>query len=400
MSRQSPMLLELRANFDPKAAHERDLRAAIRDELYRLSFHAFEQLVKDLLTRLGYSDANLLGRTEWRQFTRHGGIDMEAYANVGLSRSRIVLQIKQYRRNVSRRFIDELAGVILRIGAREGIVITMSQFSRVAKQAAKAFQVASVRLIDGDELVSLLLERKMGIKQAEQDGEPWTEMDAAYFAGLREKYPAKNRSPASGVVKDQVLLPLEPTSPRIDSLNHPSMLWRTHFLAGVNSLWLLYPLPGVLTAQTLPLSVGMVALGSLLPDLDAFESKVKNLGAFGITPFAPISRIAFRSLGHRGILHSPFSLIPVAVIAAFLSIWIGVVPGISLILGYGSHLVMDALTRSGISLLPFSEKRLYLLPPHLRFITGSVQEDALMLVLGLLAMLLLLHFLPFVGNYP
>jgi inner membrane protein len=166
-------------------------------------------------------------------------------------------------------------------------------------------------------------------------------------------------------------------------------------LAGINSLWLLAPLPGTLTTQTLPLAVVMATLGVLLPDLDAVESKIKNLGAGGITPFAPVAQIVNRSFGHRGLLHSPIMLLPVAILSAVLSFWIGVVPGISLLLGYGSHLVMDAMTRSGISLQPMSQKRLHLLPSYLRIVTGSLQEDMLMLCLALIVLPLLLHFFPF-----
>lgn len=396
MTALNSALLDLLANADPKACHERQLRSALKEELLALSFHAFEETIKELLTRLGYTDARLLGRTQWRQFTRHGGTDMEARVKVGLSESHIVLQVKQYRRTVSRRFIDELSGVIQRSGAREGIIITTSDFSRVATKSAQSQKVAPIRLIDGEELTDLLVQYRLGVVSEEDDGEEWLDLDSAFFQELHRTFPnARRLLPAVRAKPENALLTLPLTPTRIDSLNPKPMLWRTHALAGINTLWLLYPFPSALTAQTLPLSILMVSLGALLPDIDAVESKIKNLGAFGITPLAPVSLLVNRTFGHRGILHSPVSLIPVAILSAVLSFWIGVVPGISLLFGYGSHLAMDAMTRSGISLLPVSQRRLHLLPVQLRLVTGSLAEDVLMICLALAVVPLLLHFLPF-----
>ncbi len=395
MSVLAPALLDLLVHSDPTAAHERQVRGALKEQLLVLSFHAFEETVKELLTRLGYADARLLGRTQWRQFTRHGGTDMEAFVKVGVSEGQVVLQVKQYQRPVSRRFIDELGGVILRSGAREGIVITTSDFSKVARTSAQMQPIAPIRLINGEELVDLLIKYRLGVVIEEYDGDEWIDVDTSYFQALNDFFPNLRRSCGANAKPGIPLLTLTTTPSRLDSFNPQPMLWRTHALAGINSLWLLYPLPGVLTSQSLPLAIGMAALGSLLPDIDAVESKIKNLGAFGITPFAPIAKFVNRSFGHRGIMHSPVTLVPVAILSAVLSFWVGVVPGISLLLGYGSHLAMDAMTRSGIPLVPFSQKRLHLLPLRLRIVTGSLQEDILMLCLALMVLPLLLRFLPF-----
>ena len=67
-------------------------------------------------------------------------------------------------------------------------------------------------------------------------------------------------------------------------------------------------------------------------------------------------------------------------------------------LGYGSHLTLDAMTRHGVPLLPTRgrdgrwglRRRRHLLPPRLRFVTGSAGEDVLQAFLFGLALLLLL----------
>jgi hypothetical protein len=74
---------------------------------------------------------------------------------------------------------------------------------------------------------------------------------------------------------------------------------------------------------------------------------------------------------------------------------------LALTLGYGSHLAADACTRSGIPFLYFhvsrNKRRYHLLPPRLRFVTGSDAEAALLPLLGLLILLLLLRHLSLEG---
>ena len=50
------------------------------------------------------------------------------------------------------------------------------------------------------------------------------------------------------------------------------------------------------------------ALGSLLPDLDASESKIKYLSFGTFKPFSLPAHIAYRTAGHRGVLHSLIGL--------------------------------------------------------------------------------------------
>lgn len=70
-------------------------------------------------------------------------------------------------------------------------------------------------------------------------------------------------------------------------------------------------------------------------------------------------------------------------------LWWGVV------LGYGSHLLGDGLTRSGIPLLYPNPRRVHLMPKPLRLLTGSRVEDGVMFLLAVLALPLLLRHLPF-----
>ena len=62
------------------------------------------------------------------------------------------------------------------------------------------------------------------------------------------------------------------------------MTWSTHLMAGLSTLWLMEVLP-VSQTENMALLAGAAALGSLLPDLDAAESKIKHLTVGGVKPF-------------------------------------------------------------------------------------------------------------------
>ena len=173
------------------------------------------------------------------------------------------------------------------------------------------------------------------------------------------------------------------------------MMWRTHALCGIGCLWLLAPLPGVLTSHNAGPLAALAAFGALLPDLDAEESKIKSLSWGGVRPFAPIARIVHRSWGHRGLLHSPLGLCGAGGIALLLALVGYGLPALAIWIGYMSHLAADACTRTGIPGWPNRpQRRLFLLPPSLRFVTGSVAEEALLPLLALVVLALLLSHYP------
>ena len=102
--------------------------------------------------------------------------------------------------------------------------------------------------------------------------------------------------------------------------------------------------------------------------------------------------------GHRGPLHSLPGLAAFGLTCALpLCLGWGGEYGASLLLGYGSHLALDAMTRHGVPLLPARGRdgrwgfgrRSHLLPRTFRFVTGSAAEEVLQAVLFCLDLLLL-----------
>lgn len=130
-----------------------------------------------------------------------------------------------------------------------------------------------------------------------------------------------------------------------------------------------------------PAYLALGGLAALLPDLDARRSKLSRYPAL-----RQISFTLFYLLGHRGLLHSALGLIALAAAGWWLlgsgalsttteKVWLAVV------LGYGSHLLADSLTVSGVRWLYPRRARLRLLPKKWCVVTGSWQEEWLVIVL-------------------
>ncbi len=165
-------------------------------------------------------------------------------------------------------------------------------------------------------------------------------------------------------------------------------------MAGIVSL---YGLPLGLSFDSMSLAILFAVIGSLLPDLDARESKLSNIAIGGVAPLKLVARLLSRSLGHRGPMHSLLAVLVVAIAFGLpLALFIDAFAGFGLTLGYLSHLLLDACTRSGVPLYWPDSGRVWLLPPGFRFTTGSAAEDGLFILLSFAASgLLLIHLFQF-----
>ncbi len=129
----------------------------VRAQLLSLSVRAYERLIAEVLRAAGYEEVRVLRdhrvkRRSHKGRTAHGGVDITAVSRTELSAAPMVVQVKQYQRPVSRRFVDELRGALLRTQARHGLLITTSTFAPAARRAALEDHVGPVRLIDGLQL--------------------------------------------------------------------------------------------------------------------------------------------------------------------------------------------------------------------------------------------------------
>ncbi len=173
------------------------------------------------------------------------------------------------------------------------------------------------------------------------------------------------------------------------------MTWPIHILLGTSTLWLLAPLPPEVLGNDFGTLAACAALGALLPDLDASESKIKHLKLLGTNfkPFLLPAQIVHRNDQHRGLLHSLWGLGLAGVCVLPLTFWIGWAPIAALLLGYASHLAADSVTKCGLRLRYPNKRRCHLLPASWRITTGSQAEDLVMALLLLPVLLLFFQLL-------
>ena len=137
----------------------RTQRDVLRECLENMNPFAFEHLICDLLTEMGYEDV------EVTQPTNDKGVDVKAVAQFGITTINEVIQVKRHRANIQRPVLDMLRGSLHRFKAQKGTIITTGDFGKGAKDAAFDMGAAPITLINGDTLIDLLIQHEIGLKK-------------------------------------------------------------------------------------------------------------------------------------------------------------------------------------------------------------------------------------------
>ena len=168
--------------------------SALRNRLLSLPFDAYLKAVAQLLTRLGYRDVRLAGRTDWKGRNKGGGFDLVATAPGSLSSRRVIIQAKQFDSGarVFQRQADELRGAAIRVGATEALLVTSGPLSKSIDLEALAFPLAPVRLLGGDQLLELLTIHQIGVT-------PKGSLDEDFFARLEQDAIGNRQADCLGV---------------------------------------------------------------------------------------------------------------------------------------------------------------------------------------------------------
>ena len=156
------------------------IRTQVRQELraYLKQMHPqkFEDLIRALLEEMGFEE------TETTPYSGDKGIDVRGVLKVEqLSTVRVAIQAKRWLNNVGPDVIQKVRGALKITDAEHGIVITPSDFTGSAKAEELAPGKIPVSLVNGEQLVDLLIQYQVGVKKAqytvpEIDEEYWTEV--------------------------------------------------------------------------------------------------------------------------------------------------------------------------------------------------------------------------------
>ena len=138
--------------INPSAEFAKSLR-----DLQQMPTAQFSATIIRLIKKMGYAQVSPMKSKLGRGRSDHGGFDLIAHLPNDLTNSSLIAQAKQYEIPVSRAFVDEIRGAMIRTGARHGLLVTTSTFSQAAQEAAASVQRSfPVRLIGGLELARLL----------------------------------------------------------------------------------------------------------------------------------------------------------------------------------------------------------------------------------------------------
>lgn len=139
---------------------ESDLAADLLAKVMEQSPAFFEQLVVDLLVKMGYG-GSFADSAKVTQLSNDEGIDGIIYEDK-LGLDKIYIQAKRWSNSVGRPVIQQFAGALVGQNATKGVFITTSTFSKDAKQYVVGLHQKIV-LIDGQELAKFMIEYNVGV---------------------------------------------------------------------------------------------------------------------------------------------------------------------------------------------------------------------------------------------
>jgi restriction system protein len=137
----------------------------------------FETLVVDLLIAMGYGGSRKDAGQAIGQ-VGDGGIDgIIKEDKLGLDA--IYIQAKRREGTVGSPIVQGFVGALIGKKARKGILITTSAFSQQAKNYASSIENLKIILIDGEQLVQLMIDHGVGV--TEESPYVVKKVDSDYF---------------------------------------------------------------------------------------------------------------------------------------------------------------------------------------------------------------------------
>ncbi|MDD2599829.1 MAG: HTH domain-containing protein [Kiritimatiellae bacterium] len=142
--------------------HNKEVRKKLHQKLLSIRPELFEELVSQLLAEMGFESI------EVTKYANDGGIDVRGILQIGdVIRIKMAVQVKRWKRNIQSPTVQQVRGSL---GIHEqGLIITTSNFSKGAIEEANQPDKTPVALMNGVQLVSLLIQYNLGIRRVSHD---------------------------------------------------------------------------------------------------------------------------------------------------------------------------------------------------------------------------------------
>ena len=153
---------------------EEDLITKLVEELKKAHWRRLENIVVELLTAMGYGDGQVTEKTN------DGGLD-GVIKEDRLGLDNIYVQAKRWENTVGRPDVMSFSGALDAKGARKGIFITTSNFTKGAEEYVERLESKKIILIGGKKLARLMIENNIGVSIKKKI--VVKELDFSYFEG-------------------------------------------------------------------------------------------------------------------------------------------------------------------------------------------------------------------------
>jgi restriction system protein len=144
--------------------HNQQVRKALGERLRAMKPGEFEDLISQLLAEMGFE------MVEVTRQSGDGGIDVRGTLVVGdVVRIKMAVQVKKWKlkNNIQAPVVQQVRGSL---GAHEqGLIITTSDFSAGAIKEAAQADKTPIALMNGEQLVMLLMEHGIGVHRSTPD---------------------------------------------------------------------------------------------------------------------------------------------------------------------------------------------------------------------------------------
>ena len=142
--------------------HNAGVRRQLHARLHKMDPAEFEGVIGQLLVALGFEEVVVTS------VSNDGGIDVRGTLVVGdVIKTQMAVQVKRWQGNVQAPTVQQVRGSL---GTHEqGLIITTSDFSKGARVEAERADAIPVALMDGEQLVQLLIENDIGVHRNRYD---------------------------------------------------------------------------------------------------------------------------------------------------------------------------------------------------------------------------------------
>lgn len=156
------------------------LKGDLRDKLKSsdVEAHHFEKIVADVFRKLNYGVIDEVGGTS------DGGVDIEIKRD-GFGLDVIYCQVKKYSdAKITPEQVRGFAGALDTKRAKCGVFVTLSDFTEEARKAADSMTDKTIKLINGPDLIELMIEHGVGTNV--EESVQIKKVDGDYFNRLSE----------------------------------------------------------------------------------------------------------------------------------------------------------------------------------------------------------------------